>query len=55
MLAKLRRGLPGTGLGPTTLAAHTVVKQITDFCMGILGSFSTAAQSLVASALGQVR
>lgn len=43
------------GLGPVTLAAHTVVKQIVDFCMALLGSFSTVAQALAASSLGRVR
>lgn len=42
-----------TGLGPVTLAAHTVVKQIVDFCMALLGSFSTVAQALAASSLGR--
>ena len=51
---KVVRGASVAGLGPTSLAAHTVVKQIADFCMGVLGSFSVAAQSLVANALGQV-
>ena len=37
-----------------TLAAHTVVKNIVDYVNNIFGTFSTAAQSLVASELGKV-
>lgn len=36
------------------LAAHTIVKQICDFAMAIFGTFSTVAQSLVATCLGKV-
>lgn len=53
--AHISGGLPGAGLGTVALAAHTVVKQITDFCLGLLGTFSTVSQSLVASCLGEVR
>ena len=42
------------GLGAVTLAAHTVVKNIVDYANGIFGTFSTTAQSLVASELGKV-
>ncbi|KAK9812589.1 hypothetical protein WJX73_010830 [Symbiochloris irregularis] len=42
-----------TGLGPVPLAAHAVVRQITDFCMALMGSFSTVGQSLVAASLGK--
>ena len=42
-------------LGPVSLAAHTIVKQIIDFAMAIFGCFSTVAQSLVATCLGKVR
>ena len=42
------------GLGTVALAAHTIVKQITDFCLGLLGTFSTVSQALVASCLGKV-
>jgi len=41
-------------LGPVSLAAHTIVKQIIDFAMAIFGCFSTVAQSLVATCLGKV-
>ena len=41
-------------LGPVVLAAHTIVKQICDFAMAIFGTFSTVAQSLVATCLGKV-
>lgn len=41
-------------LGPVALAAHTIVKQIVDFAMAIFGTFSTVAQSLVATCLGKV-
>jgi hypothetical protein len=41
-------------LGPVTLAAHTIVKQIVDFAMAIFGTFSTVAQSLIATCLGKV-
>lgn len=41
------------GLGTVTLAAHTIVKQIIDFCLGLLGTFSTVAQTLVAYCLGK--
>ena len=41
-------------LGPVALAAHTIVKQVTDFAMAIFGCFSTVAQSLVATCLGKV-
>ncbi len=37
-----------------TLAAHTVVKNIVDYANNIFGTFSTVAQSLVASELGKV-
>ena len=37
-----------------TLAAHTVVKNIVDYANNIFGTFSTVAQSLVASELGRV-
>ena len=43
------------GLGAVTLAAHTVVKNIVDYANNIFGTFSTVAQSLVASELGKVR
>jgi len=43
------------GLGTVALAAHTIVKQIVDFCLGLLGTFSTVAQTLVASCLGKVQ
>ena len=43
-----------TGLGTATLAAHTIVKQIIDFCLGLIGTFSTVAQTLIASCLGKV-
>ena len=46
--------MPLAGLGTVALAAHTVVKQIVDFCLGLLGTFSTVAQTLVASCLGKV-
>ena len=36
------------------MAAHTVVKNIVDYANGIFGTFSTTAQSLVASELGKV-
>ena len=42
------------GLGAVTLAAHTVVKNIVDYANNIFGTFSTVAQSLVASELGKV-
>lgn len=42
-------------LGPTVLAAHTIVKQIVDFAMAIFGTFSTVAQSLIATCLGKAR
>ncbi|CAL5229571.1 g12927 [Coccomyxa viridis] len=42
-----------TALGPVSLAAHTIVKQIIDFAMAIFGCFSTVAQSLVATCLGK--
>ena len=42
------------GLGAVTLAAHTVVKNIVDYANNIFGTFSTVAQSLVASKLGKV-
>ncbi|CAL8469109.1 g8650 [Coccomyxa elongata] len=42
-----------TALGPVALAAHTIVKQIVDFAMAIFGTFSTVAQSLVATCLGK--
>lgn len=42
------------GLGAATLAAHTVVKNIVDYANNIFGTFSTVAQSLVASELGKV-
>ncbi|DBA86461.1 hypothetical protein WJX79_010137 [Trebouxia sp. C0005] len=42
-----------TGLGAVTLAAHTVVKNIVDYANNIFGTFSTVAQSLVASELGK--
>ena len=42
------------GLGAVTLAAHTVVKNIVDYANNVFGTFSTAAQSLVASELGKV-
>ncbi|KAL3162098.1 hypothetical protein ABBQ38_009164 [Trebouxia sp. C0009 RCD-2024] len=42
-----------TGLGAATLAAHTVVKNIVDYANNIFGTFSTVAQSLVASELGK--
>lgn len=42
-------------LGPVSLAAHTIVKQIIDFAMAIFGCFSTVAQSLVATCLGKVK
>ncbi len=42
------------GLGAVTLAAHTVVKNIVDYTNNIFGTFSTVAQSLVASELGKV-
>jgi hypothetical protein len=45
----------GAALGPVALAAHTIVKQIVDFAMAIFGTFSTVAQSLVATCLGKVR
>ena len=41
-------------LGAVALAAHTIVKQIIDFAMAIFGTFSTVAQTLVASSLGKV-
>ena len=41
-------------LGPVSLAAHTIVKQVIDFAMAIFGCFSTVAQSLVATCLGKV-
>jgi Na+-driven multidrug efflux pump len=41
-------------LGPVALAAHTIVKQIVDFAMAIFGTFSTVAQSLIATCLGKV-
>ena len=43
------------GLGAVTLAAHTVVKNIVDYANNIFGTFSTVAQSLVASELGKVK
>lgn len=43
-----------SGLGAVTLAAHTVVKNIVDYANNIFGTFSTVAQSLVASELGRV-
>ena len=46
---------PAAALGPVSLAAHTIVKQIIDFAMAIFGCFSTVAQSLVATCLGKVR
>ncbi|KAK9819566.1 hypothetical protein WJX81_006785 [Elliptochloris bilobata] len=42
-----------TALGSVALAAHTIVKQIIDFAMAIFGTFSTVAQTLVASSLGK--
>ena len=42
------------GLGAATLAAHTVVKNVVDYANNIFGTFSTVAQSLVASELGKV-
>lgn len=44
----------GAGLGAATLAAHTVVKNIVDYANNIFGTFSTVAQTLVASELGKV-
>ena len=44
----------GAALGPVALAAHTIVKQIVDFAMAIFGTFSTVAQSLIATCLGKV-
>ena len=41
-------------MGTVTLAAHTIVKQIIDFCLGLLGTFSTVSQTLIASCLGKV-
>ena len=46
---------PAAALGPVSLAAHTIVKQIIDFAMAIFGCFSTVAQSLVATCLGKVK
>jgi len=40
------------GLGPASLAAHTIVKQVVDFALAAFGAFSVAAQALVATALG---
>ncbi|KAK9811654.1 hypothetical protein WJX72_007696 [[Myrmecia] bisecta] len=42
-----------TAMGAATLAAHTIVKQIIDFCNNIFGTFSTVAQTLVAASLGR--
>ena len=47
-------GVGTAGLGAATLAAHTVVKNIVDYANNIFGTFSTVAQSLVASELGKV-
>ena len=44
-----------TALGVTALAAHTIIKQVWDFWTQVSQCLNIAANSMVASALGEVR